>query len=287
MLGSVAVQERLVQLNLQRVRHDVLRDFFAARLEDVVYRGGHGLGRLLNGGLLDGEHLLAHHILHRRIDKPVVEDLHPIVPAGAEGLHHLGRRIRRALEVQVVEDGVRLIAQVERGEVLGPAEHIGRLLAEAEDAHLFALQLLQALVGELDDVVVERSAQAAVGGHGHEQDPLGLPLDGIGVLGRIQGRAHIDQDLLQLLGVRTHLGHGVLRATKLRRGHQLHRLRDLPSAPDRGNPVAYFLETGHGSDQLANCLLTSSAAAFIVACASSVYLPDLSSAMVSACLVRR
>ena len=56
---------------------------------------------------------------------------------------------------------MRLIAQVERRKVLGPPEHVGRLLAEAEDVDLLAGQLLQA-AGEFDDVVVERSAESAV-----------------------------------------------------------------------------------------------------------------------------
>ena len=286
-LRRVAVEQCLVQLNLQRVRHDVLGDHLAARLEDVVNGSGHGFRRLLDGRLLNWKHLLAHHILNGSIDEAIVQDFHLVILPGSESLHHLGGRIGRPLEIEVVEDGVWFITKVQRREMLRAPEHVGALLSEAEYVYLLSRQLLQALVGELYDVVVERSTKASIRGHGHKQDALDLPLDSIHVLGGIQGSAHVDQNLLQLLRIGPHPGNGVLCPAQLRRGHQFHRLRNLPGAPDRGNPVAYFLEAGHGSDQLANCLLTSSAAAVKVAWASSEYLPVFSSAMVSACLERR
>src|SRR5437879_1768295 len=123
-----------------------------------------------------------------------------------------------------------------------------------------ALELLVAPPLLADQFGVDRAAQPPVGGDDHERDPAALP----------PGLAQQGKPLRQLrcVQVADHLGQGgrvrprrddpVLGALQLRRGHELHRPRDLARALDRLDAATQLAGLGHQC--AASCLYSATAA---------------------------
>ena len=59
----------------------------------------------------------------------------------------------------------------------------------------------------------------------------------------VEIRQDVAQHFIELVGIRTHLGDGLLCPTQLGSRHHLHRLGDLLGVLYRSNPIAYFFKS--------------------------------------------
>src|SRR2546429_1056942 len=161
------------------------------------------------------------------------------------------------------EDGIRDVAVTGVQTCALPIFEVGDPLLPDQvqvDPGALALELLDAPPRLADQIGVERAAQPPVGGDDHERDPAALP----------PGLAQQGEPLRQLrcVQVADHLGQGgrvrprrddpVLGALQLRRGHELHRLRDLARALDRLDAATQLAGLGHQC--AASCLYAATAA---------------------------
>ena len=125
-----------------------------------------------------------------------------------------------------------LTAVVDLAHGVVPTLEVGRpLLADEDHVHVDALgfELVGALLGLLDHEGVVPPAQAAVAGDDDECDLVDLALGQEGEVGGLGAEAvdEAAEDALEGFGEGTGGEHGVLGATDLGGGHELHGRRDL------------------------------------------------------------
>ena len=194
-------------------------------------------------------------------------DLDGIEHASLELLHQRSHQLGRM-------GGGRLVADVDPlrcHRALGELEVADTLLPDQVQVdRSIGLELLDAGSSLADKVRVERPAQPAIGGDEQQRDPpprhtcdrLAQQREPLGEIGGIQVGHHLGQGG----GVRPGRDDAVLRALQLRRGDELHRLRDLARALDGLDSPAQLPGLRH---QRAAIFLYSSMAARSRAASSS------------------
>ena len=191
-----------------------------------------------------GQHVLLGHALRQGRDVGVVDDGHPVDLALDEELGHAVRdRLRVLVRGPVGEAHVRAreLAATEE-------ERRAALLADGDPPHLLAFRLQRALERERtpEDLRVEGAREAAVSGQRDDRDRLdALPLLEEREADRGRRPPHSGDELVHRLGVRPERADPLLGAPQLRRGHELHRARDLARVADRLDSALEVLNRGH------------------------------------------
>jgi len=226
-LAGLVLQHRLEDLRLHVPGEEPVKHRFWVGLVDVVGLGSFALGLAL-GDLGGDQHPDRRFLLERRDPFRVAQE----------------HRVGVALRVLLQRDGdrrqhLRLARAVGQVADLGdhvapvPEQEVATFPAQRDVAWLIGVVLLHIARRGADVVDVDCARQSLVGRDQDHHRALALAADQERVLVFRRALADRLQHLEHLVGVGSRRLHSGLRPPEARRGHDLHRLRDLLSVLDR------------------------------------------------------